>query len=228
LTSGLLDRAGVRHGFTTRTLGDVMPDLLGWEQESGLRRESLVRLKQVHGTDVLVVNRSIDRLPPVEERRFDAAVTNRADVILGIRTADCVPLLLYSPEPRAVAAAHAGWRGTLEGTVKNAVGALAQTYNCPVDSLRVALGPCIHPCCYRVGPDVYEPFLRRFGEEAAYIRQDDRFVDLVAANRHWLVRSGVLEEHIEVLDYCTHCRADLFFSHRREGSPGRQLAFVAL
>jgi YfiH family protein len=226
LTSPLLDSAGVRHGFTTRPLGDVMHDLSGWEQESGLSRESLVRLKQVHGTDVLVVDRPVDQLPPEEERRFDAAVTNRNDAILSIRTADCVPILLFSPG--AAAAVHAGWRGTLDGTVKNAVEALVELRGCRADSILAALGPCIHSCCYQVGRDVWEPFTKNFRPDVHIIRDEDHYLDLVTANRAWLLRSGVHAANIDVLKHCTHCSSDLFFSYRREASAGRQLAFITL
>jgi len=226
LTSRLLDQAGVPHGFTTRPLGDVMHDLSGWEQESGLNQGSLVRLKQVHGTDVLVVDRSVDQLPPEEERRFDAAVTNQADTILSIRTADCVPVLLFSPG--AVAAVHAGWRGTLDGVVKHAVEALVENYGCRADSILAAIGPCIHSCCYRVGQDVWEPFTKNFRPDVLIVRGEDHFVDLVTANSAWLLRSGVQAANIDVLKHCTHCNSDLFFSYRRDASAGRQLAFVTL
>jgi YfiH family protein len=226
LTSAVLERARVRHGFTTRPLGDVMQDLSGWERESGLSRESLVRLKQVHGTDVLVVDRPAGRLPPEEERRCDAAVTDRNDVILSIRTADCVPILLFAPG--AVAAVHAGWRGTLKGAVKNAVAALIELRGCPADTIVAALGPCIRSCCYRVDRDVWEPFTQNFRPDVHIVRGEDHYVDLVNANRAWLLRSGVRPANIDVLNYCTHCRPDLFFSHRREGPTGRQLAFITL
>ena len=226
LTSGLLDHAGVRHGFTTRQLGDALHDLSGWEKETDLRRESLVRLKQVHGTDVLIVDGPVAGLPPEEERRFDAAVTSQRDVTLSIRTADCVPILLFAPG--VVAAAHAGWRGTLEGTVKNTVAAMLELRDCRADSILAAMGPCIHSCCYRVGRDVWEPFTQSFRKDAIIVRDEDHYVDLVAANRAWLLRSGVLAKNIDFLGACTHCSTDRFFSYRREGSTGRQLAFITL
>jgi YfiH family protein len=226
LTSRLLDRAGVRHGFTTRALGDVMQDLSGWERESGLSRESLVRLKQVHKADVLVVDRPAAELPPEEERRFDAAVTGRNDVILSVRTADCLPVLMFAPG--AVAAVHAGWRGTLAGAVKNAVAALIELRDCPAGSIVAALGPCIRSCCYRVDRDVWEPFTRNFRPDAHMVLGGDHYVDLVTANRAWLLRSGLPPANIDVLKPCTHCSPDLFFSHRREGPTGRHLAFITL
>jgi YfiH family protein len=226
LTSRLLERAGVRHGFTTRQLGDALVDLSGWEKATGLQSQSLVRLKQVHGSDVLIVDGPVGELPPEEKRQFDASVTLRNDVILSIRTADCVPILLFAPG--VVAAVHAGWRGTVNGTLKNAVEAMIELRECRADSILAAIGPCIRSCCYKVGRDVWEPFTQRFRRDAVIDRDGDRYVDLVAANRAWLLRSGVLLKNIEVLNACTHCNPETFFSHRREGSTGRQLAFITL
>jgi len=226
LVSRILERAGVQHGFTTRRLGDALVDLSGWEQATGLQSRSLVRLKQVHGTDVLIVDRPAGDLPPEDQRQFDAAVTSRNDVILSVRTADCVPILLFAPG--AVAAVHAGWRGTVAGTLKNAVESMIEHKECPAESILAAIGPCIRSCCYRVGRDVWEPFSQRFRRDAVIDRDDGRYVDLVAANRAWLMRSGVHPENIDVLNACTHCNPEMFFSYRREGSTGRQLAFITL
>ena len=120
--SRLLERAGVSHGFTTRQLGDALVDLSGWEKATGLKSQSLVRLKQVHGSDVLIVDGPVGELPPEEKRQFDASVTSRNDAILSIRTADCVPILLFAPG--FVASVHASLRGTFKGTLKNAVEAM--------------------------------------------------------------------------------------------------------
>lgn len=229
LTSGLLERSGVVHGFTTRVTGDVLGSLRGWEQQSGLRESSLVRLNQVHGTDVLVVDRPLAELPAGAARSYDASVTNRAEPVLGVRTADCAPVLLFCTEPRAVGAVHAGWRGTLAGTVTSAVFAMQGAFGCRPADLQAAIGPCIQPCCYRVGEDVFQQFLDRFGSEAVSVLGEERYVHLAAVNRMWLVQCGLPAEQIDVLDLCTSCRQDLFFSHRREGGQaGRQLAYITL
>lgn len=229
LTSGLLERAGLVHGFTTRATGDVLGSLAGWERDSGLAESSLVRLNQVHGTDVLVVDRPLDQLPAGPARSFDASVTDRPGPVLGVRTADCVPVLLFCPDPRAAGVVHAGWRGTLAGAVTHAVSTLQGVFGCQPRDLLAAIGPCIQPCCYRVGDDVYQQFLDRFGSEGVSVLGQERFVHLAAVNRMWLVECGLPAEHIDVLDLCTSCRQDLFFSHRRDGGrAGRQLAYITL
>lgn len=249
LSSRLLTQAGLRHGFTTRlggvsvgpwasfnlsTLVDDDPDAVAenrcmWSRETGLAWEAVVGLNQVHGAEVLLVDRPPEKLPPKSERRFDASVTDRPDVVLAVRTADCVPILLASDEPPAVAAVHAGWRGTLDGIVAQAVESLDEHFGCRPDGLLAAIGPCIGSEAFEVGPEVYDPFIERFGQEVARRREGRLTVDLVAANRDWLGRAGLRPERIESLDLCTHARSDLFYSHRRDrGRTGRQMAFVTL
>jgi len=231
MTRGLLHAdslrsTGVIHGFTTRLLGD-MRDLRLWEEATGLSRSSLVQLNQVHGADVLVVGGSPSALPPEEERRFDACLTDRPGVLVGVRTADCVPILLVSEEPRAVGAVHGGWRGTLSGIAERTVLRLQQVYGCDPSSLRAVIGPCIRECCFEVGPEVFDPFLQELGPEVAFVRNGRRIVDLVQANRLWLLRAGLSASRIENLERCTRCQEGLFFSFRREGpGVGRLLAYA--
>ncbi|MBW1811176.1 MAG: peptidoglycan editing factor PgeF [Deltaproteobacteria bacterium] len=229
LFSEKLKRVGVEHGFTTRALGDVLGSLNLWEKETNLKGSSLVWLNQVHGIDVFVVDQPASICSSDHELRYDAAITNRTDVVLSVRTADCTPILLFSDEPRAVAVVHAGWRGTLAGIVTHAVSALVETYNCTPKDLTAAIGPCIQPCCYEVGEEVSKPFSDRFGSEAISIVGASKYAHLATANRIWLIECGLSAEKIETLDYCTCCRKELFFSYRREGAlAGRQLAYISL
>jgi hypothetical protein len=249
LRSRLLTEAGLQHGFTTRkggvsqppfdtfnlsdAVGDTPDDVAAnrrrFARYSGLAWSRLVELEQVHGDAVLVVDRPPAELPGGPRRRCDASVTDRPDAVLGVRTADCTPLLLASTRPRAAAAVHAGWRGTLAGVAARAVAALERCYGCRPADLLAVIGPCIHRAAYRVGPDVYAPFAERFGDEATERSAGALRVDLVAANRRWLRDAGLAAARIEVLDCCTFERADLFFSHRRDrGRSGRQLAFITL
>ncbi len=249
LTSRLLTQAGLRHGFTTRvggvstgpwasfnlsTLVDddrhaVAANRRLWSRATGLAWEALVGLNQVHGAEVLLVDRPPEALPPEHERRCDASVSDRPDVVLAVRTADCVPILLASREPAAVAAVHAGWRGTLDGVVARAVEALGEHFGCRPDGLLAAIGPCIGPEAFEVGPEVFEPFADRFDRTVALRSGGHLAVDLVAANRDWLGRAGLRPDRIESLDLCTFKRSDLFYSHRRDhGRTGRQMAFITL
>ena len=229
LTSEKLDRVGLVHGFTTRLLGDVLGSLVPWEKATGFSQASLVRLNQVHGTEVLVVDRPIDELPRGAALSYDASVTNRTDLILSVRTADCVPIILYAPDAPAVGAVHAGWRGTQAGTVTAAIDAMQGAFHCRPREMMAVIGPCIHACCYQVDGELYKQFQERFGSEAVTVLGDSTYVDLVAVNRLWMIECGVLAENIDVLDYCTMCREEMFFSYRREaGRAGRQLAYVKL
>jgi purine-nucleoside/S-methyl-5'-thioadenosine phosphorylase / adenosine deaminase len=229
LFSEKLKRAGVVHGFTTRALGDVLGTTDLWEKEAGLKASSLVWLNQVHGTDVFTVDQPASICTSDHDLRFDAAITNRTDVVLSVRTADCTPILLFCDEPRAVAVVHAGWRGTLAGIVTNAISSLVDNYGCAPDDISAVIGPCIQPCCYEVGVDVSKPFSDRFGSEGISIVGNSKFAHLAAANRIWLIECGLSAEKIETLDYCTCCSKELFFSYRREGAlAGRQLAYISL
>jgi polyphenol oxidase len=125
-------------------------------------------------------------------------------------TADCVPIALAREDGTALALLHAGWRGLLEGIVDAGVAPLGGTP-------RAAVGPAIGPCCYEVGPEVADPFRRRFGPDVV----SGRMLDLWTAAERALREAGVAT--IERFDVCTSCNPELFFSHRRDaGVTGRQ------
>jgi polyphenol oxidase len=229
LRSELFTRIGIKHGFSTRLAGDVLGSLRQWEHESGLSRNDLIWLNQVHGTDVLVVDGPAASVTARPDLSCDAAVSDREDVVLTVRTADCVPVLLFCPRPRAVGIVHAGWRGTLAGAVTSAVSSMQENYGCLPEDMLAAIGPCIQPCCYEVGSDVYDPFLERFGSEMVSMIGSARYVHLAATNRLWLMQCGLPAENIETIELCTCCRKETFFSYRREGkTAGRQLAHISL
>ncbi len=229
LHSELLERYGVEHGFSTRLAGDVLGSLRQWEHKSGLSRNDLIWLNQVHGSDVLVADAPAAAVMARPDLSYDAAVSDREDVVLTVRTADCVPVLLFCPQPRAAGIVHAGWRGTLAGAVTSAVSSMQEHYGCRPEDILAAIGPCIQPCCYEVGAEVYEPFMERFGSEVVSMVGSARHVHLAATNRLWLVQCGLAVENIETIEFCTCCRQDTFFSYRREGkTAGRQIAYIGL
>lgn len=177
---------------------------------------------QVHGADVVVAN------APVQGRRWlaraDGMITNRPDVPLVMRYADCVPLLFYDPAQHAIGLSHAGWRGTVQGMASRTVQALQQAYGSQPQDIQVIIGPSISGACYQVGEEVVQAAQDYFGTTEGLVQRDESdgsaYLDLWAANRLDLERAGV--EQIEVSGICTYQNTRDFYSHRAEnGKTGR-------
>lgn len=192
---------------------------------------------QVHGADIRVVHTAAEAKPAEDERGdtifCDVIVSDAKGVLAGVKTADCVPILLGDPTTGAFAAVHAGWRGTLATAVVASVERLAKEYDVRSESLRVAIGASAGPCCYEVGSDVIDAFISKFsnGEKLfTQTRPGHATVDLLQANRDQLISTGVNPERIHTAPICTMCRTDLFFSYRKEkslhGKVGRLMAVV--
>lgn len=192
---------------------------------------------QVHGADVRVVA-SVEDAKPAENTLgetvyCDVIVSAAAGVLAGVKTADCVPILIGDPVTGAFAAVHAGWRGTLATAVIAGVERLAKDYDARAEDLRVAIGASAGPCCYEVGSEVIDAFTSKFanGEELfTPTRPGHATVDLLRANREQLISVGVKPERIHTAPLCTMCRTDLFFSYRKEkslhGKVGRLMAVI--
>ena len=162
----------------------------------------------------------------------DGLMTDEAGVLLGILTADCVPVVIVDPLCRAVAVFHAGWRGTVERIVEHGVARMKQEFGSEPATLLAAIGPAIGACCYRVGTEVVERFTSRFAYAHSLlstpVEGDGLHLDLVEANRRQLVEAGLPEQSIYVVGACTSCD-DRFFSYRAKGgTTGRMMAVVGL
>jgi YfiH family protein len=176
-------------------------------------------LRQVHGASVV-------RAPWDGTPEGDAALASGGGLLLGIETADCLPVFVVDPRRRAAAAVHAGWRGTARRVAARAVEALLAEGSTPAD-LVAALGPCIGPCCYEVGEDVREAF---GGDGDGLFRPGPAgrpHFDLREANARQLVAAGLRPEALAHVAECTRCRPDLYHSYRRDGrGAGRMINFV--
>ena len=214
--------AGLVHGFGRRAPG---PQRETREEtvervRAGLAAEGeLLLLRQVHGCAVAAA-------PWNEPPEADAAVAVSPGVLLGIQTADCLPILLVDPARRAVAAAHAGWRGTVQRVTREAVRALEARGSRPSD-LVAALGPGIGACCYEVGDDVRDAF----GPGGApFFRTSPKGrlqLDVRAANVRQLEEAGVSPESIYHVPECSYCLPGAYHSYRRDGKgAGRMISFV--
>lgn len=199
--------------------------------ESPWSLDQAVAAEQVHGGQVAIVgeldqgrgSRHLQTAVP----GCDALVTGRPDVPLMALFADCAPVFFYAPTHKVIGLAHAGWRGVIAGVVPAVLRLMQQTYHIQPAHVHVAIGPCIGPCCYEIGPEVAERFYES-GLGAAVLGQPAR-LHLEKALTAQLEEWGVLRERIVTAAICTHCRDDLFFSYRRDGGvTGRMGAVIGL
>jgi hypothetical protein len=261
------------HGFSTRPGGasilDGKPTLnLGfteWDERErvaanrekflaalSVRNMQLTTMRQFHSDVIRLVSEYGE-----EAARGDALITRAPGPLLGVQTADCVPILLADTRQHAVAAIHAGWRGTLARIAQKTLGRMRLEFGTRPGDVVAALGPAIGGACYEVGPEVAQGFASQFsragdwfegpfeqlahGEEPlwlpwltmmppGHVPPPPRVqLDLRAANRWQLEDAGVPEKQIDVSDLCTACRTDLLFSYRREGAnTGRLMAVIGI
>jgi purine-nucleoside/S-methyl-5'-thioadenosine phosphorylase / adenosine deaminase len=221
------------------------------QANSGSSLWSLVTARQVHSDIIRLVESA-----PEAQLVADGLITDKPGLLLGIQTADCLPIILVDPKRRAVGVFHAGWRGTVKRIVEKGVGEMRRCFGSRPRDLKVAIGPGIHGCCYEVGPEVRNQFESQFayaGELFREIEESDPvrekypmlfltarapghsefprkiYLDLVEANRQQLLAVGVPAKNIEASPLCTNCRTDLLFSYRAEkGKTGRMMGAVGI
>jgi purine-nucleoside/S-methyl-5'-thioadenosine phosphorylase / adenosine deaminase len=218
----------------------------------GAEKMRLVALCQIHSD---IIHR-VDHNSVAEPLQGDAHFTRERGVLLTVQTADCIPILLADTKQRAVAAIHAGWRGTLRRIATKTLGRMQMEFGTNPKDVIAALGPGIGRCCYEVGPEVAREFQAQFPEAQEWFEAPPNFfsaaedpnwlpwltmrppghhapaprarLDLVAANRAILAAAGIPPDNIVTSEFCTSCRTDLSFSYRRERSTGRQMAAIAI
>lgn len=201
------------HGFGTR----LSPD---WP-ENGWGGAGIVRLKQIHSNRV--VDAALIRPNFVEEG--DALVASEPGALLSIRTADCIPILIADARSRAVAAVHAGWRGTVADVAGATILTLRRLYDAFPEDLVAAIGPGIGRCCFEVGPEVSAQFQSTFPERGDLGLRAS--LDLTEANRRKLIAAGLSPQNIAIDARCTRCGEAFFHSWRRDGATaGRMTAAI--
>ena len=222
----------------------------------GASKMHVVALRQIHSDIVHVVGAT--EFPQGEDApKGDALLTREPGVLLTIQTADCIPILLADTKQRAVAAIHSGWRGTAQRIAEKTLGRMQMEFGTRPQDVIAALGPGIGGCCYEVGYEVVKEFTAKFpnarewftGPVDALENGDNdpnwlpwltmrppghappaprTHLDLVAANRGILEGAGIASKNIFSSGFCTACRTDLFFSHRREQTTGRLMAAIGI
>ena len=247
--------AGFPHGFSTR-IGGVSPppwDTLnlggscGDDPErvsenfrrfcaaAGADSAVLVKNHQVHGDLVRTVGPADACAGPADPGTFEAdgLATDCPGVCLAVFSADCIPVLLYDPVRRAIAAVHAGWRGTALGIAAKAVERMVDCYGCDRLDILAAVGPGISKCCFETHEDVPNAMTEAMGAAALSsieVLPTGKFhVDLKGLNAKRLESAGLAPEHIAVSADCTCCLPEKYWSHRyTHGERGSQAAMIAI
>ena len=221
--------------------GIVIENLGLFADAVGFLPENIISVPQIHSSKVRYVTENNAGegffCEPLES--CDGYVSDRRGIALGVRTADCVPILLYAPPhggfSGAVSAVHAGWRGTASKIIINAVDLLLEK-GAELQRIKVAIGPSIEKCCYEVREDFYNSFKELMGEEMTekFVKSDTNSAcvwraDLKGANRELLIQKGIPEANIDVSDLCTCCLPNEFYSHRYTGGKrGTMLSVISL
>lgn len=213
-------RRSVRHFFGTKAqAGDPAMSQPPGARAPRRRPLTVVSVQQVHGTDVLVLDRPVQ---PGEsfDGGWDALVTNQPGLLLTVRTADCVPVLLYDPRRRVVAAIHAGWRGAVAGIVRITIETLARRFGSSPSSLEIGVGPSAGACCYEVDEPVFARLPEALEDWRAVVTEtgpSTAMLDLHGLVRRQAAAAGVPADRIRAVRVCTVCYPTLFYSYRRDG-----------
>jgi len=201
----------------------------------GVESDKIILPFQTHGTEVKEISNRFFELTDEEKSNYlngvDSIYTNIPKVCMGISTADCVPILFYDPTKQAVAATHAGWRGTCGRIAEKTITAMVEAYHCQPSDILVTIGPSISAKVYEVGQDVVDNFESAGFDitEIVEIRNKSIYLDLWKANEQSLLKAGIAAENIEVAGICTYTEHERFFSARRLGiKSGRLLSGIML
>ena len=242
----------VLHGFSLRFdpelkrdfnlgLNDYQPAEFVLENRNRLARSvagaeiPLVTVHQIHSDRIVVIrNKTAWAVAP----EGDALITDQTGILLGVQTADCLPVVAIDPTRKVIAVVHAGWRGLLKRILVKVVKQMEKDFSTvPADCLAV-IGPGIGPCCYEVGEEIVRAFAKEFVGGASFFRNTQRAdlglratmaLDLAAVSKHQFLESGFLPHNIFSSESCTGCRTDLFFSHRAEaGRTGRMMGVIGI
>ncbi len=237
---------GLHHGFSTRHGGRgaacLNLGLVAWDNPArveenrgrllaalSLQNARLATLSQIHSDQVRILDAKAEEWNSASTG--DAMATCCTGIALGIQTADCLPVLIADPDTGAVAAAHAGWRGTLARILSKTIAKMCFAFGSEPSRLLVAIGPGIRSCCYQVGPEVVGLFKLEFpGTSSLYSRMTESggfALDLRRALDVQFIESGIDPDKVWDLGACTRCRPGEFFSYRGEGPrSGRMMGVI--
>ncbi len=211
----------VRGFFTTKVSSNEISRIV---KAAGMWPGNIYLPIQKHTNNVMVLEHRM------EPKVADGVITDMKNVLVGVQTADCVPVLLYGRKTPCVGAVHAGWRGTAGAILKKTIVAMAERFGCPASEMFIAIGPAIRGQCYDVGPEVAEAVKKATGTGDYLTMRGAKYsLDLPSANRYQALSLGVPAGHIWMSDECTFCLPQRYYSYRySRGVTGRQYGFIGM
>lgn len=243
---------GLVCGFTTRNGGSSRPPfnslnlgLGSGDQQSQVEANRaavarafelepylLLTAKQVHGSEILVIDQPNPEVSHFQRVESDAIITNQKNILIGILVADCFPVILYDQKKRASAVIHLGWRGVAAGLLSRTIKAMAEVFGSQACDLKVAVGPGIAAHSYEVDRPVRDQFRKgtdQWGRIAKEVSLGHWQLDLQKGILLQLDEAGIDRPAVDIVKECTCCHKETFFSHRRDqGRTGRQMGFALL
>lgn len=205
------------------------PDAVTENQERianimGISVENLYIPYQIHKDNILTIDKLFTQKSDLEKltlmNGIDALITDQKEIFIGITTADCVPILIFDPKKKVLAAIHAGWKGTVLGIAEKTVKKMIEQYQCIPQNLVVGIGPCISQKVFEVGNEVIEAFIENgFDEKEISYRNPvsgKSHINLELANKILLTKAGIPEQNIEIANICTYSNSEILFSARRQ------------
>lgn len=208
-------------------LNNVLQNLELWAKSIDIDLNHLYTVTQVHGSEVVIVKK--DAIPSeIRKIKADALITDVKGYSIGVRTADCVPVLLSTPQDKVVAAIHAGWKGIKNRVISCTIKTLKENFGINPEILYGAVGPAIGQCCYEVGQDLIDEMKKVLPVEDIIKNINGKnFLDLLQAVQLQLSENGLNMNNIEFINMCTRCYNDYFYSYRRDGAKsGRHIAVI--
>lgn len=221
----------IDHLFTSR---------IGWSNENikknisyifNLPEDNIINVKQVHGSDIMVIDSETKDFRGVSNLEKDGLITNIPGIALITYHADCVPIYFLDKKQRVIGMAHGGWKGTYNNINEKMINTMKKVFACQSEDILVGIGPSIGPCCYEIGEDLGEKFTNRYKDFKGIIeiRNNKTYLNLWQVNYLQLLEKGILKENIMLSKTCTSCRVDELYSYRKEnGTKKRMAAAISL
>ncbi len=222
-------KQGWRDNGKSRFTGDSSDVYSGFRNELAeaikVKSQQLIFPRQVHGDKILIVESPLETADIPET---DALITNQPELCICVQTADCVPILLFDPIQKVVAAVHAGWRGTVNKIAAKTIHTMQRHFDSEPENIIAGIGPSIHLHAYEVGEEVIVPVRESFENHRSLLmpasNEKKAYLDLWEANKTILLDAGLDENQIEIMGFCSYSHDSLFYSARRDGTDTGRMA----